>query len=402
MAQFWSRNLTYIIIVGLGLGAGIGFFLGPQAHVFGEIGRLVIQLIKAIATPMIFLAIVHSLLTTNVTGRDFFRLLSIAATNAMIAIIIGLGLSNYFKPGEHLSFATQQAAEFKPPNDSLDLVRILSSHIPSSIIQPFLENLVLQVVILALGLGFALRAVRTKHPKSLLHIEQAFSALFDAVEILLHWITLLIPFAVFGAVAKSVGQYGFEPLTGLIYFVLVVLLGFFVHVFFTYQAWIALYAGLSLREFWKRAIDPLFYAFGCNSSLATLPLTLKALGLLHVPKSASTLAACVGTNLNNDGIVLYEAMAVLAVAQAQGMDLSFSLQIVAAFYCMITALGVAGIPEAGIIALSLVLTSLNVSSDTLGLLLTVDWILARGRSVVNVLSDMVGSIALAQMQKSTK
>jgi DAACS family dicarboxylate/amino acid:cation (Na+ or H+) symporter len=133
---------------------------------------------------------------------------------------------------------------------------------------------------------------------------------------------------------------------------------------------------------------------GTNSSLASLPLTLKALERLKVSKASSALGACVGTNFNNDGILLYEAMAALVVAQALGLHLSLSAQITVAFLSLIAAMGIAGVPEAGFISLAVVLTTLGLSVEALPLLLTVDWIIARGRSVVNVLSDMVVSLAI--------
>jgi DAACS family dicarboxylate/amino acid:cation (Na+ or H+) symporter len=102
----------------------------------------------------------------------------------------------------------------------------------------------------------------------------------------------------------------------------------------------------------------------------------------------------VGTNLNNDGILLYEGMAVFFVAQAAGIQMDFATQLTAAFICILGTIGIAGIPEAGFITLSLVLTTVGLPTELLPMLLTVDWILGRGRSVVNVLGDMTVSIAL--------
>ena len=129
-----------------------------------------------------------------------------------------------------------------------------------------------------------------------------------------------------------------------------------------------------------------------NSSLATAPLTLEALRKLGVSDSSARLSACVGTNFNNDGIILYEGMAVLFVAQAHGIHLSLTEQLGMAVTCLIAAMGVAGVPEAGFVSLALVLNTANLPIGLLPLLLTVDWVIARGRSVVNVLSDMVLSI----------
>jgi DAACS family dicarboxylate/amino acid:cation (Na+ or H+) symporter len=102
----------------------------------------------------------------------------------------------------------------------------------------------------------------------------------------------------------------------------------------------------------------------------------------------------VGTNFNNDGIILYEGMALLFVAQAHGIHLDLGQQLLAAGSCLIAAMGVAGVPEAGFISLALVLNTVGLPIEILPLLLTVDWILARARSVTNVLSDMVLSVMI--------
>jgi len=210
--------------------------------------------------------------------------------------------------------------------------------------------------------------------------------------VVLTWITRLIPLAVFGVVCKSVGEYGYAPLRGLGVYVAVGLLGLGLHVLIVYHAWLVLVLRVPLRRFWREAREPVVYALGANSSLATLPVTLRALDRLGVSRGASALGACVGTNLNNDGIILYEGMALLFVAQASGIHLSIGEQVVAAAVCMFAAMGVAGVPEAGFISLALVLNTLHLPVEILPLLLSVDWIIARARSVTNVLSDMLLSL----------
>jgi DAACS family dicarboxylate/amino acid:cation (Na+ or H+) symporter len=160
-----------------------------------------------------------------------------------------------------------------------------------------------------------------------------------------------------------------------------------------YPLWIR-FARLDVGAFYAAARRALVYAFGTNSSLATLPVTLEVLDELQVSKESSRLGACVGTNLNNDGIVLYEVMAVLFVAQAYGVQLTLGEQLTAAAMSLVAAVGVAGVPEAGVISLSLVLSAVGMPLEIVPLLLTVDWLVARMRSVVNVLSDMTVSIAL--------
>lgn len=390
------------ILVGMLLGLLLGPLLGPKALVLGALGKIVVQLIKAAATPLLFFAILQSVLTTEIRGRAALRLLFFATLNACIALAIGLTLSNCLAPGRSLAnfSVAPSATSASYAGKKIDLLATLEGFVPSNLVTPFSENLVLTIVLLALLFGFGLRRARTEQ---LLLGASAYRAVQDAIttmlrvfEIVLGWVIRLIPFAVFGVVAKAVGEHGYAPLKGLAVYVLVGVGGLFVHVIVTYQLWLVLFARMPLVKFWKAAREPVTYAIGANSSLATLPVTLRALDKLGIPRSASTLGACVGTNFNNDGIILYEGMAVLFVAQASGIHVTLPEQLLVAAACLVAAMGVAGVPEAGFVSLALVLNTVKLPLELLPLLLTVDWIIARGRSAVNVLSDMLLSILVAK------
>lgn len=388
------------ILAAMALGLGVGFLVGPAAEPLGELGKLVIQLIKATATPLLFLSIVSALVTSNVQGKGALRLLGWATLNASLALTLGLFLSNAIEPGHSMSQLARSdevPAAFTRELDFLDLVK---GYVPTNMVTPFAENLVLTIILLAVLFGAGLRKVRAdQQAQGLEHyrvVESMIASLLRLMEVVLGWVIHTIPLAVFGVVAAAVGEHGFAPLQGLAAYVGVGLLGLTIHILITYQALLVFVVKMPLRVFWKAAQEPVTYAAGANSSLATLPITLKALDRLKVPKSASALGACVGTNFNNDGIILYEGMAVLFVAQASGIDLSLAQQLSAALVCMVAAMGVAGVPEAGMISLALVLNTLKLPLDLLPLLLTVDWIIARGRSVTNVLSDMMLSLLVAK------
>jgi DAACS family dicarboxylate/amino acid:cation (Na+ or H+) symporter len=396
----WPLHLQILIAIGAGLVAGP--LLGKQGYPLGELGKLVIQLIKAAATPLLFLTIVGAILKTEVRGRAALRLLFWASLNASLALALGLALSNLLQPGRSLSgvHPQQAAAAAAYANKKLDLLATLNGFVPSSFVTPFAENLVLAVITIALLLGFGLRRVRSEQLARGLHhyraIEDGIDTLLRVMEVVLGWVIRLVPLAIFGVVTRSVGEHGYAPLRGLAVYVAVGVGGLLVHVLFTYQLLLVGVARMPLAKFWAAAREPVSYAAGANSSLATLPVTLRALDRLGVPRSASALGACVGTNFNNDGIILYEGMAVLFVAQAAGIQLSFTQQLLAAAVCLIAAMGVAGVPEAGFVSLALVLNTVGLPLELLPLLLTVDWIIARGRSVTNVLSDMLLSILIAK------
>lgn len=385
------------IIAALVLGLVVGPVLGKSAGPLGELGRLVVQLIKGAATPLLFFAIVNAVLRAEIAGKGALRMLGAAVLNASVALFIGLLISNLFHPGEHLSAVARgsaaSAANFA--DRKIDFLGTLASYIPADLVTPFAQNLILSVILIALLVGFGLRRVREELRKSAEtapDIDGLAAVLLRLFEVILTWITRLIPLAVFGVVCKSVGEYGYAPLQGLGVYVAVGLLGLTLHVLIVYHAWLFFVLRVPLRRFWREAREPVVYALGANSSLATLPVTLRALDRLGVSRGASALGACVGTNLNNDGIILYEGMALLFVAQASGIHLTLGEQVVAAAVCMFAAMGVAGVPEAGFISLALVLNTLRLPVEILPLLLSVDWIIARARSVTNVLSDMLLSL----------
>jgi len=298
------------IVVAIVLGLVVGPLLDKDAIGLGEIGKLVIQLIKAAATPLLFFAIVNAILKTEIQGRSALRLLFFATLNAAIALSIGLGISNLLHPGRSLVGFTpaSEAAKATYAGKKVDLVSTLTNFIPSNVVTPFADNLVLSIVLLALLFGFGLRRARRDQ---LAAGSQAFRAIEDGVETMLRvmevalgWVIRLIPFAVFGVVARAVGEHGYAPLRGLALYAAVGVGGLFLHVLVTYQAWLLFFVRVPLRTFWREAREPVAYAAGANSSLATLPVTLRALDRLGVPRSASALGACVGTNFNNDGIIL--------------------------------------------------------------------------------------------------
>jgi len=391
------------IIIALIAGAVLGLSFPAAALTFTPITKFVLQLIKAAATPLVLFAVMEAILRYRVAGSDFFKLLVVTLINATMAISIGLLVANVFKPGQYLQFL---ASDVTAASQQVDFFDMLAKQLPVSVVQPLADNSIMPLVLMALAFGFAWRQVRLKQTADTLALmdkgEMWVTIAREICETLLIWIVKLIPFAVFAASAKVTAEHGLHPFKGLGQYVALCLLGMAVHVLFTYSAWLVLFVRIGLRNFWRHAMEPVFYAFSVNSSLVALPLTLRALDKLGVSRRASTLAACVGTNLNNDGIILYEGFTLLALAQAGGIEMSLAAQIFAALYCVLAAMGVAGVPEAGIVALTLVLGGLGLPTEALALLLSVDWIIARVRSFLNTSSDMVGSLILHRWIEKTE
>jgi Na+/H+-dicarboxylate symporter len=205
-------------------------------------------------------------------------------------------------------------------------------------------------------------------------------------------------------VAQVVGKSGLGVFSVLWIFLVAMLAGLAIHslIYYPLMAWFI--GKKSPKVYVGQGADAIMTALSCNSSLATVPVTLRCLERMNVSAQSSRLAACVGTNLNNDGITLYEAMAALFLAQALGFDLTVGKQLVIVVASIIAGAGVAGIPEAGMIIMPLVLTAAGLPDEvilaSIPLIMTVDWIIARARSAVNVMSDMLVAILLDVGQRT--
>jgi len=397
----WPIYLQTILAMILGI--LFGMLLGPKASTLGIVAKYIVEIIKALATPLLFFAIFDAFVSVNLKGKGFFWLIAVCLINACCAIAIALTISNVFKPGTYLPVDPQLKAQL--PNvlgihfqwDKIgnreNAANFFTGTTAAIFISVVLGSLFVFLKFL-LGKRFysTEQFLKTINPRIL-------EFLYKVIGYLVH----LTPIAVLTAMAKVVGVQGFGAMKGLAAYLIACAGGMFLQVFLVYQSWIKFFAGMSLKTFWKETKEPMIYSFGINSSLATLPTTLTALKRLKVSEGSARLAACIGTNLNNDGILLYEVVAVFFVAQAFGWHLALGQQILLALICIIATIGVAGVPEAGMISLALVLSSVGLPVEILPVLMTVDWVLARLRSVNNVIGDMTGAIAIdAGLNKAKK
>jgi Na+/H+-dicarboxylate symporter len=404
------------IMIGIALGVVAGEILGRKAEPLSQIGTVILDMIKGLAGPLLLFAVLDAFLRTKVEAKSAGLMVGISAINATIAIAIGLTLSNTIHPGRWFNLAGSTAssvakAEFEitragiKPGRSIDFVKDLVSFLPTSLFKPLVDNAIITIVILAVLGGMALRRVKTKQIElgetGYKAIEDGIAAVYQAIEVILGWAVGLVPLAVFGVVARTVGLYGFGAFRGVLVYVAVGVFGLAIQVLIVYQAWLIFVARMPLGRFWSGAKEAIATAIGTGSSLATLPVTLRSLDKMGVSPRSARLAACVGTNLNNDGILLYEAMAVLFVAQVIRVDLDFGQQMLVAASCVIAGIGISGVPDAGLISLLIVLKTVKLPEEAVNnvvpFLLSVDWVLGRCRSTTNVASDMLVAVLLDKL-----
>jgi Na+/H+-dicarboxylate symporter len=389
--------LLFAIVTGTLLGAGQ---VSPDLkETIGHLAlpcTLILKALRTLATPLILLAVLHSFLTANIPGRSGRKLSVLLVTNTVMAILIGLGVANVVRPGSSSVVAGANLA--KGTGKSLDPWSLLNDMVPESVVKPLVDNNVLQLIFLALAFGIVLRGLKEKQvaegKTDYLPIEQGISILFEAVIGILHWVIALVPLAVFGIVAKTIAIEGFAPFQKLGIFVLTVLLALALQAGY-YLLRVKFGSWVTPQQFLANGSDPLITAFSTASSTATMPITFEALLYkFKLRESSASLGALVGSNFNNDGTALYEAMAALFISQVIGLQLTLPQQLVVILTSIIASVGAAGIPEAGLVTMTLVFTSVGLPTEYIALLITVDWFLDRARTAINVMGDMTVSCLL--------
>ena len=414
--------LSLQVVFGVCVGTLLGVIFGTESYLWGalknetlgQLGMLVIRLLKTLATPLIFVAILDAFIHSEINFRHGGRLLSICAVNLLVAMLIGLTIMNVFEPGQswsnhihdlttHLSSQVATTVKPVPEGVTLNPLKNVMSYIPENIFEPFLKNNVISIILLALLIGSALRHV--KHHAYVgdntgIHLlEKLITACYHILLQMLSWVILAIPFAITGVVAQVVGKSGLDVFVLLGIFLVTLMAGLLIHSLIYYPLMASLVGNMPIRRYFGQGSDAILMAFSTNSSLATVPVTLRCLTeKMHISVRSSRLSVLIGTNLNNDGIILYEAMTALFLAQALGFNLEMSQQLLIVAAAVMVGVGVSGIPEAGLVALPLVLSTIGLSEQLIvaliPLIATIDWIIARYRSVVNVMSDMLVAILL--------
>jgi Na+/H+-dicarboxylate symporter len=369
------------ILVALLLGAVVGVML--PAGWAGKLdwpAKMILRVLGAIAPPLILLAVMRALLTAKVRGRLAGKMFFLLVVNTLVAIFIGLLVANVIRPGRHASLPPGEL-----PKLSGDPLAQLLDNIPGSLLRPLVENQVIGVIMIAVAFGLAGRRLI---PARSAQLEAALEIGFDLILIVLHWVIALVPIAVFCKVAFVVGTQGFKPFVALGWFIVAVLLALLLQATY-YLTRVKLASWVSPIKLLRGTRDALAMAFSTASSTVTMPVTYACLReKVGLREESASLGALVGSNFNNDGTALYEAMAALFIAQMTGVDLSLSQQAMIVLTSVAASVGAAGIPEAGLVTMTLVFSAVGLPTGYIALLLPVDWFLDRCRTAINVMGDM--------------
>jgi DAACS family dicarboxylate/amino acid:cation (Na+ or H+) symporter len=384
--NWYTRVPLYVrILIGLAIGLALGVALRAAGvsvagmAIPGLISGIILKVLGALAPPLILIAVLDTLVRARLAGGVVPRMIYLLVLNTVVAIGIGLLVANVLRPGEWAHRGAFQAPPLTTDQPIASPVGSLLDNIPTSLFKPLVDNNIIGIILIAAGFGVALRRLETDDRQL---VERTVGVAFKAITIVLNWVIELVPIAVLGIVATEVGSHGLSAFRALFAFALLLQLVY-------YLARIGLGTWVRPWNVLRGMRDAIVMAFSTDSSTATMPVTYRCLkDKVGVREESARLGALVGTNFNNDGTALYEAMAALFVSQLLGRHLGVGQQVLVVLTSIVASVGAAGIPEAGIVTMALVFGAVGLPKEDIGLLLTIDWFLDRCRTVVNMMGDV--------------
>ncbi len=376
------ENQTLLAIL-LGLGAGLAF---PQEMLsLAILGQIFLKLLKMIVAPLIFTSVFLSILglrSLKVLERLGGRTLLYYLGTTSLSVVTGLIWVNILRPSAELT--SHEAPHLK----GLSLRDLLLSLFPENVIQSFARTEVVPLILFAILLGLAGLKVGEKAKP----LNSFFEALNETLLALTRGIIKLTPIGVFSLVGSLIAREGVSPLLSLGKYALTVVLGLAFHAGITLPLLLYLFTRVSPWKYFLTIREAPLLAFSTASSSATLPVTLEvAEERARIRPEVAGFVLPLGSTINMDGTALYEAVAAMFIAYSYGLELTLTQQALIFLTAVLASVGAAGIPSAGLVTMTLVLQSVGLPLEGIGLILAVDRFLDMLRTSVNVWGDLVGA-----------
>lgn len=383
--------------------------------IFDFIGTLFLNALKMIIVPLVLSSIicgVASIGSGGNLGRLGGKTLGFYLLTSLLAILVGLLFVNLLAPGvidgkpagDRLnltdSAVVSEQLEQVEGRDLSDIAHIFLRMVPPNIIEAAADGQMLGLITFGLLFGFFMTRI-TKGPAQTLLI--FWQGVFETMMEITLFIMRFAPIGVFGLVAGTVMNTGFAAFQPLLVFFVTVVLGLLAHVLITMPLLLRVFGGINPMRHYRAMLPALLTAFSTSSSSATLPLTMECVEKnAGVSNKTSSFVLPLGATVNMDGTALYECVAAMFIAQAYGLELSFATQFTIVMVALLTSVGVAGIPAASLVAITVILGVIGLPMEAIGLLLVTDRILDMMRTAVNVFGDSCCAVIVARSEGEDK
>jgi proton glutamate symport protein len=397
-------SLSWWIVIATVLGAFVGY-LDHDVWLHANVGAalnplstIFLRMIKSIVVPLVFGALVIGIAghgdDLKRVGRLALKSLIYFEVVTSVALFIGLGAVNLFKPGVGVALSGSAADAEKLASTPTTLAGVLEHTVPQSFFEAASRNEVLQIVFFAVLFAAALTQVKGRPKEAMLGFcEGLAEVMFKFTGIVMKF----APIGIFAAIANTIGKNGIEVIWSLGKLVGTLYLALIVFVLLVLVP-VALIARIPLRGFWKWVKEPWLLAFTTASSEAALPLAMENMESFGVPRRIVSFVIPTGYSFNLDGSTLYLAVASIFVAQAAGVHLDLGQQLLMMLTLMLTSKGVAAVPRASLVILSGTLVTFGLPLEGVAVILGVDAFMDMARTSVNLVGNCLASAVMARWE----
>ncbi|MCF7806432.1 MAG: dicarboxylate/amino acid:cation symporter [Simkaniaceae bacterium] len=420
-AQDKAGRRIWWVLFAIVLGVALGSFLYsfgqdyiPRIEPVLSIGgKLFLNALTLIVVPLVSSSIINGMSRIG-TEKHFstlgLKMFVFYLGTSFIAILIGVSLTNLIQPGSfHSAIDMQQgisqemqnlAAEHTGGGIWANVRNIISNLIPSNVVNAFAQNDMLGLIFFSIIFGYAVSQIPKDQSNA---VSQFFRGVFSTMLKFTRIIMKALPLGVFFLVTEAFMKSGLDALRSVGMFVLVVLLALSLYAFVALP--LLLFFVGRVNPWWhvKAMVPAIFTAFSTSSSSATMPVTMECVEKrARVSNMITSLVIPLGGSINMAGSALYEAVAAIFIAQVYGIEIGFVSQIVVIFLALLTSIGVAGIPSASLVVVIIILKTLGLPAEAVGLIIAVDRLLDMCRTSVNVFSDSCCAILVAKTEGEKK
>jgi Na+/H+-dicarboxylate symporter len=383
------------VVIALFLGSVFGLVTGQSFPLLERIGQVFIDLLKMSVGLIVLSSIITGVCHISCPAklkRIGLRSLLFFVLTTLIAIFNSLCVSFWIRPGEGLGMVLPK----NPSGVSLSMMEQIFALFPSNPFASLAQGNILQVIVFATFFACALMTCKEKGEPVLKFFESLMEVMIRLTQIVMRF----APIGVFALMASSIGQMGLELLQKLFLYLCCNYLALAFQLFVVYSFCVYFLANVSIFKFYKAMKDAVIYALSTCSSSATLPISLECVRTnLGVPKEIAGFVLSIGSTINMNGAAIGQISCALFIAQAYGMQLSFSSILLLILSTFLSAVGAAGIPGASIMMMSIILSAVGLPLEGILLVAGVDRLREMFSTVVNVLGDAVAAIYVAKKEQ---
>ncbi len=395
-------ELHWQILIALVAGVLFGIYGTEHVAYVTWMGDLFMRGLMMVIVPLTLTSIVSGVANignASNLGRLGAKTFGYYISSSLLAIFTGLFFVNLIAPGRNADLNLIEPVENMVVGDSGTFLQTLLNMVPTNIFKAFMEGDMLAIILFAILFGFFITQVNDKYRH---HMTDFFNAAGEVMMKITMFVIQFTAFGVFGIVSGVIAENieNLNQIAGSVgLYMATVLLGLFVHSFISLPLILRFMAKVRPLAHFKIVRNVLLTAFSTSSSSATLALNMEAIERkAGVSNKITSFTLPLGATINMDGTALYELVATMFIAQAYGQDLGVADQLIVAFTALLASVGAAGIPMAGLVMITIVLTAVGLPLEGVGLILAVDRILDMFRTTVNILSDGCGAVLVAKSE----